>query len=40
MKYITTFFDFEGKWGMPFKKNYDLEKTVLNILKILKTLLS
>jgi len=36
MKYITIFFDFEGKWGMPFEADYDLEKTVLNILKILK----
>ena len=36
MKYITIFFDFEGKWGMPFETNYDLEKTVIKILKILK----
>jgi hypothetical protein len=36
MKYITIFFDFEGKWGMPCKANYDLEKTVIKILKILK----
>jgi len=36
MKYTTIFFDFEGKWGMPFKANYDLEKTVIKILKILK----
>jgi len=36
MKYVTIFFDFEGKWGMPFKVDYDLEKSVLNILKILK----
>jgi len=36
MKYTTIFFDFEGKWGMPFKANYDLRKTMLNILKILK----
>ena len=36
MKYTTIFFDFEGKWGMPFNADYDLEKTVLNILKILK----
>jgi peptidoglycan/xylan/chitin deacetylase (PgdA/CDA1 family) len=36
MKYITVFFDFEGKWGMPFETNYDLEKTVIKILKILK----
>jgi len=36
MKYTTIFFDFEGKWGMPFKTNYDLEKTVIKILKILK----
>ena len=36
MKNTMIFFDFEGKWGMPFKTDYDLEKTVLNILKILK----
>src|SRR5665648_837359 len=36
MKYTTIFFDFEGKWGMPFNTDYDLEKTVLDILKILK----
>lgn len=36
MKYITIFFDFEGKWGMLYKANYYLEKIVLNILKILK----
>jgi len=36
MKCTTIFFDFEGKWGMPFKANYDLEKTVIKILKILK----
>ncbi len=35
-KYVTIFFDFEGKWGMPFEAEYDLEKTTLNILKILK----
>jgi len=36
MKYVTIFFDFEGKWGMPFEINYDLEKTTIKILKILK----
>jgi peptidoglycan/xylan/chitin deacetylase (PgdA/CDA1 family) len=36
MKYITIFFDFEGKWGILCKANYDLRKTTLNILKILK----
>jgi hypothetical protein len=36
MKYTTIFFDFEGKCGMHFETNYDLEKTVINILKVLK----
>lgn len=36
MKYITIFFDYEGVWGMPFKVAYDLEKTTINLLKILK----
>jgi Predicted xylanase/chitin deacetylase len=36
MKYTMIFFDFEGKWGMPFEAGYDLENTVLEILKILK----
>ena len=36
MKYITIFFDFEGKWGMPFNTDYDLKKTILSTLKILK----
>ncbi|MBU1130208.1 polysaccharide deacetylase family protein [Patescibacteria group bacterium] len=36
MKYITIFFDFEGKWGMPFRAPYNLKKTTANLLKVLK----
>lgn len=35
MKYITIFFDFEGKWGMPYKNKYDLVKTTHRLLEVL-----
>jgi hypothetical protein len=35
VKYITTFFDFEGKWGMPHNSNYDLVKTTHRLLEVL-----
>lgn len=35
MKHITIFFDFEGKWGMPYKSRYDLIKTTHCLLNVL-----
>jgi len=37
MKYITITFDFEGKWGMPYKGRYDLVKTTHRLLEVLDT---
>jgi len=37
MKYITIFFDFEGKWGMPHNCKYDLVKTTHRLLDVLNT---
>jgi peptidoglycan/xylan/chitin deacetylase (PgdA/CDA1 family) len=33
---VTIFFDLEGQWGMPFKSEYDLDRTVRNILRVLE----
>jgi hypothetical protein len=35
MKYITIFFDFEGKWGMPHNSKYNLVKTTHRLLDVL-----
>lgn len=35
MKYITVFFDFEGKWGMPYNCEYNLVKTTHGLLAVL-----
>ncbi|HVZ67391.1 MAG TPA: polysaccharide deacetylase family protein [Patescibacteria group bacterium] len=36
MSNITVFFDYEGKWGMPYKSEYDLVKTTNDLLSLLR----